>query len=317
MNVEYQCIFWIFLSCLVGIIGSFFLRLLLPLSTPSPSPQKSKHCCMRPRSLLVAISTLMGLRQRLLNGGTSYGPLLLSDSPFVAELLSHVGYGHLVVDHEHSPTDLRSGQSMLQAIAGRTETVVRLPGHDVVYMKKLLDSMSLPGGVLVPMVEDADTAAAIVQSTRYPGDGGVRGCATPFVRGSSWGFNTDYLRHCREDLLVMVQVESPKGVEAIPEIAAVDGIDGIFIGPLDLSASIGKMGNFQDPEVQELLATAEARIRKSSCFLAGFRSPGRELSDMFEEGYQFVCGSIDLGLLKEAAIRDSRQGAKAQEKRKG
>lgn len=277
---------------------------------------------------LAAVSTAaMSLRQFLRNGGKSYGPLLLSDSPVIAEILALAGYGHIVIDHEHSPTDVRSGQSLLQAIqaaecspvsstASRTEAIVRLPGpHDTVYMKKVLDSLRLPGGVLVPMVDDAATAEAVVQATRYPAalasKGGIRGCAVPFIRATSYGAidRDEYLRQCREDLLVMVQVETPAGVANIAEIARLDGIDAIFLGPLDLSASIGKMGQFDDPEFKALMAKAEQSIREcDECLLAGFRVPGRSISDMFDSGYSLICGSVDLGLLRDAARQDALAG---------
>jgi 4-hydroxy-2-oxoheptanedioate aldolase len=258
----------------------------------------------------------------------------MSDSPVVMELVALAGYGHMIIDHEHSPTDSASGQVLLQAIdAARwasatttttaatattivTEPIIRVPDHDATYMKKILDSLRLPGGVLVPMVEDAETAAKVVAATRYPlqlsddndnaaAVGGIRGCAVPFVRASGYGRNPEYMRHCQEDLLVMVQVETEKGVQAIPEIAAVPGLDGIFLGPFDLSCSIGKVGQFDDEQVNELIQTAEQAVRKSDCFLAGFRSSGRDLKKMFEDdGYSLVCGSIDLGLLREAARQD-------------
>ena len=261
----------------------------------------------------------MSLRQLLRDGGKTYGSLLLSDSPVIAEVLSLAGYGFLVVDHEHGITDARSGQSMLMAIQHQfssppTEAIVRLPGpNDPVYMKKVLDSLRLPGGVLVPMVDDAATAQRVVQSTRYPLDG-IRGSAAPFVRASGYGSVSDYQKQCREDLLVMVQVETVAGVEAIPEIAAVDGIDGIFLGPLDLSTSIGRMGRFQDPEFREILARAEeAILATDQCWLAGFRTPGRGLKDMFDAGYSLVCGSVDIGLLQDAARRDVSAADKALE----
>jgi 2-keto-3-deoxy-L-rhamnonate aldolase RhmA len=292
-----------------------------------------------------AAAAATSLRQFLLQGGKSYGPLLLSDSPIVAEILASVGYGHVVIDHEHGPTNVRSGQTLLQAIEGvstrqelsrlrstaatnqgeppylhplpqprATEAIVRLPGpNDPVYTKKVLDSMRLPGGILVPMVDDADTARAVVQATRYPTDG-IRGCAVPFVRASAYGLLTPetYQQQCRDDLLVMVQVETPKGVAAIPDIAKVDGIDAIFLGPLDLSASIGKIGQFRDANFLALLAEAEQRVVESkNCLLAGFRVPGRPLSDMFENGYSLVCGSVDLGLLKAASIQDVALGVDA------
>jgi 4-hydroxy-2-oxoheptanedioate aldolase len=285
-------------------------------------------------SLLFLILTSMAtssLRHRLQQGGRSYGPMLLSDSPVVAEVMALAGYGHIVVDHEHSPTDIRSGQAMLQAIQSTgtpTEPIVRLPAHDTIYMKKVLDSLRLPAGVLVPMVEDAEMARAVVRSTRYPRqydegataatatatastaaiDRGLRGCAAPFIRASGWGTQANYLTQCREDLLVMVQVETPTAVDAIPEIAAIPGIDGIFLGPMDLSCSLGKMGRFNDANVIELLARAESLVRDSPAFLAGFRSPGRSIEEMYSAGYRLVCGSVDLGLLRDAAMKDAAAG---------
>lgn len=162
------------------------------------------------------------------------------------------------------------------------------------------------------MVEDAETAMEVVAATRYPlqlSDGpgainGVRGCAVPFVRASGYGRNSDYMRQCQEDLLVMVQVETEKGVEAIPEIASVPGIDGIFLGPFDLSCSIGKVAQFDDVQVKDLIQNAEQSVLETDCFLAGFQSSGRDLEGMFNDGYSLVCGSIDLGLLREAAQKD-------------
>jgi 4-hydroxy-2-oxoheptanedioate aldolase len=224
----------------------------------------------------------------------------------------------MIVDHEHSATNIASGQSLLQAIDAAntdTEPIVRLPGHDRVYMKKVLDSMRLPGGVLIPMVDDAETARDIVQSIRYPTQkweqevgGGVRGCAVPFVRATGWGTamkSDEYLQKCREELLVIVQVETPAAVEAIDDIAAVDGIDMIFLGPMDLSCSAGNMGEFEDKHVKSLLQTAEQKVRDSPCMLGGFRPPGRELNEMYgNAGYNFVCGSVDIGLLRDAARAD-------------
>jgi 2-keto-3-deoxy-L-rhamnonate aldolase RhmA len=268
----------------------------------------------------------MNLRQQLLNGATSYGPLLLSDSPIIAELVGSIGYGHVIIDHEHSPTNVASGQLMLQALRGSASVpIVRLPAaNDPVYMKKVLDSLQLPGGVLVPMVENASTARSVVQSIRYPDDqqqqqhrigggGGIRGCAAPFVRATGYGAISmeEYVRKCQDELLVMVQVESPLGVAAIADIATVDGIDGIFLGPLDLSASIGCMGDFTNPKFIALLEDAENRVLESGKILAGFRTPGRELGEMFQRGYQLVCGSVDLGLLRDACRKDVATGHNA------
>jgi 2-keto-3-deoxy-L-rhamnonate aldolase RhmA len=302
----------------------------------------------------------VSLRQRLLSGGRSYGPFLMSDSPAVAELLAGAGYGHVVIDHEHGPTDVRSGLRMLRAVqaAGAasalalasnpkssdatnpvviTEAVVRVPSpDDPAYMKKVLDTLQLPAGVLVPMVDSAEMAADVVRSTRYPaqqrpplggdhddGDdddddetrharlGGIRGNAWPLARASRYGANAGYVGETDRDLLVMVQVETPRAVEAIPDIARVPGVDAIFLGPLDLSTGMGKMGRYEDDEVASAIRGAERAVLRSGCLLAGFRPPGRELSDMFMSGYSFVAGSADLGLLRDAAARDLADAAAA------
>lgn len=267
----------------------------------------------------------ISLRQRLLRGARSYGPLVLSDSPIVAELLAGIGYDHILVDMEHSSSNLRSSQTILQAIDSsssftqkRTEPLVRLASpYDPVAMKKILDSLRLPGGVLVPMVEDAETASLVVQSTRYPQQedeheqiDGIRGCAVPFVRASGWGSlsNKEYLKQCSEDLLVMVQVESPQAVDAIPEIANIEGIDLVFLGPFDLSCSAGKLGQFSDPDVRRLFAKAEKAVIDSPCLLGGFQTPGVELGEMYRKGYSLVCGAVDLGLLRDAARLDAAAG---------
>jgi 2-keto-3-deoxy-L-rhamnonate aldolase RhmA len=270
---------------------------------------------------------MLSLRQRLLQGGKSYGPLIMSDSPIIAELLAGIGYDHLVIDMEHSPTNPQSAQRLLQAIDAastfhrRTEPIIRLPANnDAATLKKVLDSMRLPGGVLVPMVDDAHTAQQVVQAIRYPKQqhtdsaGGIRGCAVPFVRASGYGLsrtNEEYLEQCRQDLLVMVQVETPLGVQAIPEIAQVEGIDVIFLGPFDLSCSAGKMGQFQDPHVLQLIARAEQAVLQSPCLLGGFRTPGVELKELFDRGYSLLCGAVDLGLVREAALADCSSGKNA------
>jgi 2-keto-3-deoxy-L-rhamnonate aldolase RhmA len=124
------------------------------------------------------------------------------------------------------------------------------------------------------MVNDAVTAAAVVQSKRYPKklqstaydeisssvEGGIHDCSAPLVRASGWSFNSEYVQDTEQDLLVMAQVETLEGVKAIPVIAAVPGVDGIFLGLFDLSCSIGKMGQFDDPDVKDLIQCAEEAV---------------------------------------------------------
>lgn len=321
-------------NILAVVIISIFLSLTLSFALSSPFDSSTGI-----RDTLHRNPPPMSLRQHLLNGGKSYGPLFMSDSTVVMELLALCGYGHIVIDHEHSAIDVHRTPSLLQAMESslqsisrttndpshhrRTEPIIRLPGpNDAVYMKKVLDTLRLPAGVLVPMVEDVASARAVVEATRYPfssaneASSGIRGNAIPFVRATSYGQidRETYLQQCQNDLLVMVQVESPKAIEAIPEIAQMDGIDAIFLGPLDLSTSIGKMGQFDDPQFTELLYRAEESILSHGCLLAGFRPPNQSIQAMFQRGYSFICGSVDLGLLKDAARVDAKKGNDAIQK---
>jgi 2-keto-3-deoxy-L-rhamnonate aldolase RhmA len=135
------------------------------------------------------------------------------------------------------------------------------------------------------------------------------------------------MERVQHDLFVMVQVETLKGVEAIPEIATVPGIDAIFLGPYDLSCSLGYMGDFDNPHVQEILKRAEQAVLSSrrrkeegtttnptgggGCLLAGFRTPGRSIAEMFQTGYSLVCGAADVGLIQQAANKDAEEGMSA------
>jgi len=301
-------------------------------------------------------SGITSLRKYLLSSpkAKSYGPFLLSGSPSIAELLAGIGYSHIVVDMEHSPIDVPTAANMLRAIdsasssrgnhpASNTTPIVRVPSHhDVAMTKRVLDILRTPAGIIFPMIENAEQARDAVASTRYPphysyGDDdddddddqgehvGLRGCAHPFVRASSYGKDTTYFdKASHNDLLTIVQVESENAIHNIPEIGMVEGVDCIFLGPFDISCSVGKMGQFQEGgEVMELIKLAEKlvletsekkrRLSSGGLVLGGFRSPGRSLNEMFSEqvGYQFISGSIDLGMIQTAAKKDLIDSKKA------
>ena len=287
---------------------------------------------------------LSSLRKRLLLDPTarSYGPFLLSSSPTIAELLAGAGYGHMVVDMEHSPNDISTTAAILRAIDSYSPPqgkfsptpIVRAPScHDIATTKRILDVLRLPGGIIFPMVETAIDARKAVASTRYPphyGKGeGTRGCAYTMVRASQYGRNEEYYdSNSHEDLLTIVQVESEQAIHNIPEIGMVEGVDCIFLGPFDISCSIGEMSDFsEDGKVMKLLHYAEELVRETSrkkreqssdgfgLILGGFRSPGRPLEKMFskEVNYQLVSGSVDLSMLVKAAADDLKDAENAME----
>jgi 2-keto-3-deoxy-L-rhamnonate aldolase RhmA len=278
---------------------------------------------------------MSSLRRKLLNGGKSYGPLLFSGSETVAELIAGIGYSHIVVDMEHSPVDLPTTTSILRAIdassrgtysseESNTTPIVRVPSHtDIAMTKRVLDVLRPPCGIMFPMVENAKQAQAAVESTRYaphyPNNSGLRGCAYPFTRASSYGKNKDYFHiDSNQSLLTIMQVESLEAIENIHEIGLVDGVDCIFLGPFDISCNMGKIGDFSPKgEVMQVIRRAETMVldtakekknKSLSCgnglILGGFKPPGRSTHEMFDYGYQFICGSTDLAMLGSAASAD-------------
>src|ERR1035437_9027608 len=179
------------------------------------------------------------------------GMWVASGSPVCAEICAGAGFDWLLVDSEHAPNDLRSILAQLQAVAAYPVTpVIRPPSGDPVLIKQLLDV-----GVevlLIPMVESRAQARAqaraLVAATRYPPEG-IHGVGSALARASRWNRVEGYLARAAETVSVLVQIESRTGLDAIADIAAVDGVDGVFIGPADLAASLGHLGEQDHPEV--------------------------------------------------------------------
>ncbi|MCU1615637.1 MAG: garL [Frankiales bacterium] len=195
------------------------------------------------------------LRERLAGPGRLIGMWVVSGSAYVAEICAGAGLDWLLVDCEHAPNDLATVLPQLQAAAAYpTPVVVRPPSDDRVGIKQLLDIGVR--NLMVPMVESAEQARAIVAATRYPPEG-VRGVGSAFARASRWNRTEGYLHTAAGQLTLTVQVESRAGLDALAEIAAVDGVDAVFLGPADLAASFGHLGQADHPDV---LAAVEAGI---------------------------------------------------------
>src|SRR5918993_5089544 len=179
-------------------------------------------------------------------------------SHVTVEVLAGAGFDWLLLDTEHSPNELPMVHGQLQAMVGGTaHPVVRPPWNDAVVIKRFLDV-----GVqsfLVPYVQDEAEAKAAVAATRYPPKG-VRGVATA-SRASRFGRVKDYFARAEEGLCVIVQLESRRALRNLEAIAGVDGVDGLFIGPSDLAADLGHLGNPGHPEVQRAIEDAVKRIQ--------------------------------------------------------
>jgi 4-hydroxy-2-oxoheptanedioate aldolase len=218
---------------------------------------------------------------------------------YVSELLASTGFDWLALDAEHSPNDPRTILQQLQAIAPYpTHPVVRTLSDDVSLMKQYLDIGAQT--VLVPMVETAEQAARIVSATRYP-PGGVRGVGSALARAARWSQVDNYLQSCDQEICVLVQVETTKGIENLDAIAATPGVDGVFFGPSDLAASMGLLGRSGDPAVR---AAVEGGIR---AVVAGGKAAGVLTVDAaaarryIDVGARFVAVGLDTSLLVQSA----------------
>ncbi|HEY5862145.1 MAG TPA: aldolase/citrate lyase family protein, partial [Casimicrobiaceae bacterium] len=182
------------------------------------------------------------LKRALLAGKTiPYGVWLVSGAPATAEALGNAGFDFLVVDTEHTPIDPPQVADMLRAMAGTpASAVVRPAWNDMVLIKRLLDTGAQ--SLLIPFVQNAEEAKRAVAYTRYPPEG-VRGVAAVH-RGSRWGNVPNYTNTAAAEICVIVQIETAAAVEQLPAIAAVPGVDSLFIGPADLAASMGHLGDF-------------------------------------------------------------------------
>jgi 4-hydroxy-2-oxoheptanedioate aldolase len=214
------------------------------------------------------------------------------------EILAHCGFDWLVLDMEHSPNELPDILAQLQAMNGGSATpVVRVPWNDAVTFKRLLDI-----GVqsfLVPYVQTAEEARQAVAATRYPPHG-VRGYAGA-PRASGYGRIKDYAHRCADEMCLLLQIETVEGLNNLEAIAAVDGVSGIFIGPGDLSAALGHLGNPKHPDVLKTIDEAIARIRacgKAPGILTGDESLAQHY---VAQGCLFVAVGADQNLLRDSA----------------
>jgi len=215
-------------------------------------------------------------------------------SNITVEIVAHSGFDWLLLDTEHSPNELPDVLSQLQAAqAGTASPIVRPAWNDIVLIKRYLDIGAQT--LLIPFVQTPDEARAAVAATRYP-PAGIRGI-TGSGRASRYGRVKDYLKNASNEIGVLVQVETKSALDQIEKIASVEGIDGVFIGPNDLSASYGHIGNWGHPDMQAAMKDAVQRLKKINK-PAGILTPNEEEAKRFIDwGYTFVAVGSDLGLL--------------------
>ena len=217
---------------------------------------------------------------------------------YAIEAMAGAGFDWLLIDGEHAPNDLRTVLGQLQAVAPYlTHAIVRPVIGDVALIKQLLDVGAQT--LLVPVVESAEQAAALVAATRYP-PRGIRGVGSALARSSRWNRIGDYLHTADEQMCVLVQVETLEGVSNIAAIAGTEGVDGVFFGPADLSASMGLLGQPGHPDVQRAILDGIAAVRAAGK-APGVLAPDPKLARLYlDAGALFVAVGVDTTLLTRA-----------------
>ena len=246
------------------------------------------------------------LRQRLHDGPLNGCFLQMTDT-VVAETIAASGFDAVMIDLEHGPGSYTDALKTLQALrAGSVRQssecagLVRAPSAADADIKKTLDIG--PAGVMAPMVNSGELAERVVRSCHYA-PRGIRSCAAPVVRATTWGEHLDdYDRFMDEDFVVICQVEHVDAVNAIEDIAAVEGLHLLFVGPFDLSASLGDLGNFQAPAFREALATIEDAAARHGKLLGNLILPELPASELVERGYRLLFSAADIALLRQGAV---------------
>jgi 4-hydroxy-2-oxoheptanedioate aldolase len=213
---------------------------------------------------------------------------------YAAEVVAGAGFDWLLFDTEHSPNELDMVLSELQAVAPyETHPVVRVPWNDMVTIKRFLDIGAQ--SLLIPYVQNEDEAKKAVAHTRYPPEG-VRGVAGS-TRANRFGRVTDYARRASKELCVLVQVETRTALDNLEAIARVEGVDGVFIGPADLHASLGYAGQTANPDVKAMIDDAIVRIRRYGKAPGVLTSAEDDARRWLELGCQFVAVGVDASIL--------------------
>jgi 4-hydroxy-2-oxoheptanedioate aldolase len=225
-------------------------------------------------------------------------------SPDVAEALAGSGFDWLLIDGEHAPNDPRTTLDQLRAIApygapyGKTHAIVRVVEADVALVKQYLDIGAQT--LLIPMIDTAEQAALMVQAMRYPPEG-IRGMGAALARASRWNQVDDYLNQANGQMCLLVQAETVTAVNNLKAIAETEGVDGVFFGPADLSASMGHRGQPGHPEVQKVILDGIATVRAAGK-AAGILATDPALAQQYlDAGALFVAVGVDTTLLVKAA----------------
>ena len=241
------------------------------------------------------------LKARMRAGTAVYGFWIELFSPTAAEVMAAAGYDCAMIDLEHGAADLGAAVAVMRAMNGSGCTpLVRVPANDAAWIKRVLDAGA--AGVMIPAVNDAAEAEAAVAACHYP-PRGIRGMAAPIVRAAGYGVDwRGYVDAIGRSVLTICQIETRAAVDNVAEIVAVPGLDMVFIGPFDLSASLGYMGEPDHPDVRAAIGAVEAAAKAAGCLLGAIPTPERSVKALYDAGYDLVLADGDLVFLREGAL---------------
>lgn len=240
------------------------------------------------------------LKAKLLAGQPAVGCWLELMSPIAAEIVGQAGYDCVLIDMEHGAASYGDAIAMMQAVAASgTAPLIRVPFNDPVALKRALDTGV--SGVMIPGIDNSAEAEAAVTASHYP-PRGKRGMAPSIIRASGYGRHwQDYIREIGEKLLVICQIESAEAVAQIDQIAAVEGVDMLFIGPFDLSASFGHVGEPDHPEALEAIAKVEAAAKAAGRLLGSIPTAARPIESLISAGHRLILPDVDSLMLRNGA----------------
>ena len=239
----------------------------------------------------------MSFCKRLRNDELLLGTMLTLPSPEIAEMVSRCGFDWLFMDGEHGPLSILDWQRQIQADGGRCASILRVPSASERDIKKALDIGA--DGIIAPMVNDAEQARRVVGYCKYPPRGG-RGVGLARAQGYGYAF-AEYMASANDETAVIVQAEHIDAIDNIDEIVQVDGIDAVFIGPYDLSASMGKTGEVGDDEVVAAIERVTRACQRQGIALGYFGVDAASVRPYMERGYRLICAGTDAGFVTAGA----------------
>jgi 2-keto-3-deoxy-L-rhamnonate aldolase RhmA len=236
-------------------------------------------------------------RSRLASGERLIGTIVTLPTPAAAEVLAGIGFDWLFIDAEHGPLEAGEILGILQAVGERAACLVRVPAAEEFFIKRVLDLGAT--GIIVPQVNTPQQAADVVRFARYAPEG-MRGVGLARAHGYGMRFQ-EYLESANEQVTVIVQAEHVEAVRNIEAIVEVPGVDGVLLGPYDLSASLGKTGQLEDPEVVAAIDRVIETCRRAGMPLGYFGVTAEAIHPFIERGCTLLVAGVDTLLLGSAA----------------